>query len=191
MKSVRRVLALLVLLLTATSVALAAPAGRGTAFTAAPVPPLKLLKPTATLGPARRPGAFPVHGRVGYGESGARFGADRGGRRHEGQDVFAPAGTPLVAMSDGVVVEAGDGGGRGNYVAIYDPAAGLTYVYLHLQDPASVRSGQRVRAGRRVGRVGCTGSCFGDHLHLEVRRGRGTQGKPVDPLPLLRRLARG
>ena len=138
----------------------------------------------------RRPEAvFPVRGRVDWGEHDARFGAWRGGRSHEGQDVFAPAGTPLVAIRDGRVVETGDDGGRGNYVAIWSPETRRTYVYLHMLRPASHRPGERVRAGRRVGAVGCTGSCWGDHLHLEVRRGRGTTGAALDPLPLLRRLA--
>jgi murein DD-endopeptidase MepM/ murein hydrolase activator NlpD len=131
---------------------------------------------------------FPVRGPVGYGESAARFGAARGGHRHEGQDIFAPAGTPLRAVRDGVVLETGDGGGRGNYVAIFSPAASQTYVYLHMQAAATVRRGQRVRAGRTVGRLGCTGSCFGDHLHFEIRRGRTLEGRAIDPLPLLRKL---
>jgi murein DD-endopeptidase MepM/ murein hydrolase activator NlpD len=140
----------------------------------------------------RRPDAvFPVQGEVGFGEADARFGAWRGGRAHEGQDVFAPAGTPLVSLRDGVVVEKGDDGGRGNYVAIFSPDARQTAVYLHMLRPTRVGLGARVRAGERVGAVGCTGSCWGDHLHLELRRGRGTQGAPADPLPLLRRLRGG
>ena len=55
--------------------------------------------------------------------------------------------------------------------------------------PSRVRVGENVRRGERVGAVGCTGSCWGDHLHLEVRRGKGTTGRALDPLPLLRRLA--
>jgi murein DD-endopeptidase MepM/ murein hydrolase activator NlpD len=131
---------------------------------------------------------FPVKAATGFGESGARFGAWRGGRRHEGQDVFAPAGSPLLALRDGKVVETGDDGGRGNYVAVFNPDLNETYVYLHMKNPARAQPGEWVRAGERVGAVGCTGSCWGDHLHLELRRGRGTQGKPFDPLPLLRRL---
>lgn len=140
--------------------------------------------------PVRRRVVFPVVGKVGYGEHAARFGSNRGGREHEGQDMFAPAGAPLRAFQDGVVVETGDDGGRGNYVAIFSPRANQTYVYLHMRDPARHRPGRRVAAGARLGRVGCTGSCWGDHLHFEVRRGRGTQGRPLDPLPLLRRAQR-
>jgi len=140
--------------------------------------------------PARFPARFPVEGPFTWGEQGARFGAGRGGHVHAGQDVFGRAGTPLVAVRDGVVLEQGEGGGRGNYVAIYDPPARRTYVYLHLQGPARVRAGQPVAAGRRIGELGCTGSCFGDHLHFEIRRGRGLEGTPLDPLPDLKRWAR-
>jgi murein DD-endopeptidase MepM/ murein hydrolase activator NlpD len=132
---------------------------------------------------------FPVRGVIDFGEHDARFGAWRGGRRHEGQDVFAPAGTPLVAVREGQVVEKGDDGGRGNYVAIWSPSAGLTYLYLHMRAPARQRIGALVDAGERIGAVGCTGSCWGDHLHVEMRHGRGTTGRPLDPLPMLRRLA--
>jgi murein DD-endopeptidase MepM/ murein hydrolase activator NlpD len=136
----------------------------------------------------RTPPVFPVRGPVEYGEADARFGAWRGGRAHEGQDVFADAGTHLVSITDGRVVEKGDDGGRGNYVAIHDPDAHRTFLYLHMLRPSPLRTGRRLQAGGRVGAVGCSGSCWGDHLHLEMRRGRGTGGRPLDPLPLLRRL---
>jgi murein DD-endopeptidase MepM/ murein hydrolase activator NlpD len=64
-------------------------------------------------------------------------------------------------------------------------------MYLHMLRPAVVQRGAVVEAGDRIGRVGCTGSCWGDHLHLELRRGRGTLGRPRDPFPLLRRLDAG
>ncbi len=131
---------------------------------------------------------FPVRGHVDFGEPDARFGAWRGGHVHEGQDVFASAGTPLVSMRDGKVVEKGDDGGRGNYVAIWSREARRTFVYLHMIRPTSLRLRSQVRAGQRIGAVGCTGSCWGDHLHIELRRGRGTTGMAVDPLPRLRRL---
>ena len=125
---------------------------------------------------------------IDYGEAGARFGASRSGHVHEGQDVFAPTGTPLVAIADGEVVETGSDGGRGNYVSIHDPEADRTYNYFHMVEPASVEQGEAVRAGQRIGDVGCTGSCFGEHLHFEVRRGGDPYGPSEDPLPLLEKL---
>jgi murein DD-endopeptidase MepM/ murein hydrolase activator NlpD len=122
---------------------------------------------------------------IDYGEAGAQFGASRSGRAHEGQDVFVPSGTPLVAVVDGEVVEAGSDGGRGNYVSIHDPDANLTYNYFHMLEEPSVTAGEAVRAGQTIGAVGCTGSCFGEHLHFEVRRGGDPYGVPEDPRPLL------
>jgi murein DD-endopeptidase MepM/ murein hydrolase activator NlpD len=144
------------------------------------------------IAPALAEGPFhPVVGEFDYGEADARFGAWRGGHRHEGQDVFAKPGTPLVAVADGVVVEEAPAqsalsGGRGNYVAIHSQADDRTYVYFHMQRRSPLRQGDTVRAGDRVGAIGCTGSCYGTHLHFEVRVGRGTEAEPVDPLPLLR-----
>jgi murein DD-endopeptidase MepM/ murein hydrolase activator NlpD len=132
---------------------------------------------------------FPVRGTIDFGGHDARFGAWRGGHMHEGQDVFADPGTPLVAIREGRVVETGDDGGRGNYVAIWSPDRDRTLVYLHMLRATPYGVGDPVEAGARVGAVGCTGSCWGDHLHLELRAGRGTTGRPLDPLPLLRRLA--
>jgi murein DD-endopeptidase MepM/ murein hydrolase activator NlpD len=132
---------------------------------------------------------FPVRGTIDFGSYDARFGVWRGSHRHEGQDVFADAGTALVAIRDGSVVETGDDGGRGNYVAIWSPEVDRTFVYLHMRAPTPHAVGDAVQGGDRVGAVGCTGSCWGDHLHLEMRVGRGTTGKPLDPLPLLRRLS--
>jgi murein DD-endopeptidase MepM/ murein hydrolase activator NlpD len=127
---------------------------------------------------------------VSYGDAAAHFGYNRGDHVHEGQDMFAPVGTPVVAVADGVVIEAGGGDARGNYVAIYEPRALRTYVYLHMDAAALVKPGQRVHTGQPVGRLGCTGSCFGPHLHFEVREGRGSQRRAIDPLPLVRRWPR-
>jgi len=149
-------------------------------FSARPRPPRK----------ARTRAVFPIRGRVSYGDAVARFGNNRGDHMHGGQDVFATAGTPLVAVTRGVVVEAGMDGGRGNHIEIYVPAIKRTFAYFHMQAPTYLRVGARVRAGQRVGRVGCTGHCSGDHLHFEVHKGRGIAAPKVDPLPLLRRLQR-
>lgn len=125
---------------------------------------------------------------IDYGEAGAEFGASRSGHVHEGQDVFAPSGTPLVAVADGEVVEVGSDGGRGNYVSIHDTAEDRTYNYFHMLEPAAVEQGEAVRAGQRIGAVGCSGSCFGEHLHFEVRDGADPYGEAEDPRPLLEKL---
>jgi Meckel syndrome type 1 protein len=145
-------------------------------------------QPTDGPVPAPPPVFAPVVGQVGYGERDARYGTFRNGHVHAGQDVFAPAGTPLVAARAGAVVDRGTGDGRGNHVAIYSPGSGETYVYFHLQWPSPLEIGDTVDAGQRIGRLGCTGSCWGDHLHFEVRAGRGEFGPSRDPLPMLRGL---
>ena len=178
---------------TMAAVAAGAPAAEAAAEPLAPLAPtLEAASRLATLQSLRSappPPLFPVRGRVDFGERDARYGAWRGGHVHEGQDMFARAGTPLVAIRDGRVVETGNDGGRGNYVAMWSRDVRRTFVYLHMLHPSRVRVGERVRTGQRVGSVGCTGSCWGDHLHLEVRRGKGTTARSLDPLPLLRRLA--
>ena len=129
----------------------------------------------------------PVTGRPDYGTAANAFGAARSGHVHSGHDLFAPAGTPLVAVADGVVAETGTDGSQGNYLYLYDPKRNRTYVYMHMIAPAEVEAGDRVRAGERLGGVGCTGSCWGDHLHFEIRTGRGIAGEASDPLQELRR----
>jgi murein DD-endopeptidase MepM/ murein hydrolase activator NlpD len=126
--------------------------------------------------------AFPMRAEPEYGDG------LEAGRGHEGQDLFASPGTPLVAVADSIVIEVGSDGGRGNYVSIHDQSANRTYNYFHMLGPALVRSGERVRAGRKLGELGCTGSCWGDHLHFEVREGRDPYGPVLDPVPVLRRL---
>ncbi len=134
----------------------------------------------------RAEGPFvPIVGEVDYGSVEAAFGAARSGHVHAGQDMFAEPGTPEIAVTDGIVSETGSDGGQGNYVHLYDPKRDRTYVYMHMIEPAKVRTGQRVQAGQLLGGVGCTGSCWGDHLHFEVRDGRGWEGEPRDPMPLL------
>ena len=124
-------------------------------------------------------------GEFDYGDAGAKFGASRYGHSHEGQDVFGESGTPLTAVRDGVVVDKGNDGGRGNYVGIHSPSEGETYVYLHMLRPTWLKPSEEVAAGTQVGSMGCTGSCYGTHLHFEVRRGDDVEAKPIDPLPLL------
>lgn len=136
----------------------------------------------------QRTGPFvPVAGPVDYGTAENAFGAARSGHVHAGHDLFASAGTPLVAVADALVIEAGSDGSQGNYAYLYDSRRNRTYVYMHMLAPAAAGRGERLRAGERVGSLGCTGSCWGDHLHFEVRAGRGIAGTASDPLPELER----
>jgi murein DD-endopeptidase MepM/ murein hydrolase activator NlpD len=132
---------------------------------------------------------FPVVGPFSYGGAGGRFGAERPGRRHQGQDVAAAEGTPIVAPRGGVIEAVQyQAAGAGHYVVLDGEGEDRDYVFMHLRTGSiPVREGQRVRTGQRLGEVGNTGRSFGAHLHFEVWVGgwfRG--GRPVDPLPLLR-----
>jgi murein DD-endopeptidase MepM/ murein hydrolase activator NlpD len=137
---------------------------------------------------------FPILGAHDFGGADARFGASRYGHVHEGQDIFGKTGTPEVAVHDGVIVDRGRNrgrysGGRGNYLVIYSPEDDHSFVYMHMLRPSPLQLGDHVHAGQVVGRLGCSGSCEGPHLHFEVRIGRASlrsDTKPVDPLPYLR-----
>jgi murein DD-endopeptidase MepM/ murein hydrolase activator NlpD len=103
----------------------------------------------------------------------------RWGRMHEGIDIGVPTGTPIGAAAAGTVIYSGWMGGYGNLVVI-DHGGGLSTAYGH-QSSIAVSVGQSVAQGQVIGYVGCTGHCFGPHLHFEVR----INGTPVDPLGYL------
>jgi murein DD-endopeptidase MepM/ murein hydrolase activator NlpD len=131
---------------------------------------------------------FPVRGRHNYGDAGARFGARRSGHRHQGQDVMARCGTPLVAARGGKVKFKQYHAAAGNYVVIDAAGTDVDYVYMHLAEPTPFRPGDRVYTGQRIGSVGDTGDAQGCHLHIELWTGPGWYdgGKPFDPLSSLR-----
>jgi murein DD-endopeptidase MepM/ murein hydrolase activator NlpD len=127
-------------------------------------------------GPVRQgSGGFiwPVSGPVVSG-----FGM-RWGRLHAGVDIAVPAGTPIRAAAGGTVAIAGWMGGYGQYTCIQH-GGGIATCYAH-QSSIGVGVGTKVSQGQVIGSVGCTGHCFGDHLHFEVRVG----GSPVDPMGYL------
>jgi murein DD-endopeptidase MepM/ murein hydrolase activator NlpD len=130
---------------------------------------------------------FPVVGSFGFGGDGARFGAPRGDHIHQGQDVTAAEGTPLVSVSAGTVYwRAYQAGGAGNYVVIRG-SDGYDYAYMHLREGSLVKPGDAVSAGQAIGHVGSTGDASGPHLHFEVWDGPWQSGgHPIDPLPLLK-----
>lgn len=118
----------------------------------------------------------------------SRFGQARtyraGGdlKYHYGTDYPAPTGTPVQAVNDGKVVVAGKYPVRGGLV-ILDHGAGLTSLYFHLSSVA-VKTGQHIKRGHVIGKVGNTGLSKGAHLHLEFR----VRGEAVDPLLWFNRL---
>jgi peptidoglycan DL-endopeptidase CwlO len=103
----------------------------------------------------------------------------RWGRLHAGVDIAAGSGTPIRAAAAGQVVLMGWVGGYGNYTCIQH-GGGLSTCYAH-QSSFATSNGASVGQGQVIGYVGCTGHCFGDHLHFETRTG----GSPVDPMGYL------
>jgi murein DD-endopeptidase MepM/ murein hydrolase activator NlpD len=127
---------------------------------------------------------FPVRGPHYFGEHAARFG---GGRGHQGQDVFAACGTPLVAARGGVVKFKQYHSRAGHYIVVDGVKTAVDYAYMHMREAALVNEGDRVRTGQLIGHVGQTGRASGCHLHFEMWTGPGWYdgGSPFDPLPSL------
>jgi len=109
------------------------------------------------------------------------FGAPRSGHTHQGNDMFAPTGTPELAVVNGNVTYGdGGGGGMGAYIAGDD---GNRYVYYHLSQ--YVGPPRHVTAGEVIGKVGSTGDATGPHLHFEIHP---AGGPAADPYPTLQRI---
>ena len=151
------------------------------------------LRPSAKASGVDRLGFYhhrmPVVGNFGFGGDGSRFGAGRPGHVHQGQDIPAPEGTPLVAPRGGRVrVVADQPAGAGHYVILSGAGERREYAFFHMQAGSiRVRPGQIVRTGQRLGNVGNTGASLGAHLHFEIWDGPWQGGgRPIDPLPALR-----
>ncbi len=116
--------------------------------------------------------SWPVNGPItsGFGQ--------RWGRMHEGIDIGVPAGTPIAASAPGTVIVAGWSGGYGNLVVVSHGSISTAYAHM---SRIAVSVGQSVGRGSVLGAVGCTGHCFGAHLHFEVRVG----GVPQNPVNYL------
>jgi murein DD-endopeptidase MepM/ murein hydrolase activator NlpD len=131
---------------------------------------------------------FPVRGKHTFGTGIAAFGAGRNGHSHQGQDVFAACGTPLVAARGGVVKLNQNEANAGNYLVIDGAGTDVDYVYMHLAERSPLKKGAIVMTGQSIGLVGDTGDAVGCHLHFEMwgKPGWYTGGTPMDPLPSLR-----
>jgi murein DD-endopeptidase MepM/ murein hydrolase activator NlpD len=141
--------------------------------------------PVAILGA----GIFPVQGAYDFGADGSRFGAARDGHVHQGQDIAAAEGTPLVApVAATVTWVAYQATGAGHYV-VMRAADGRDLVFMHLKaDSVTVAKGALVAAGAPFAQVGSTGSSSGPHLHFEIWPDgwySSPASKPIDPLPQL------
>ena len=126
---------------------------------------------------------FPVAG-FGLDAVISVYGDPRSGgkRSHEGVDIKAPRGTPVVAVLDGTVVRVKDGGGGGKQVWL-ETDNGLTFFYAHL-DSWSVEEDEEVVQGEELGTVGNTGNASHTlpHLHFGIYTGRRST---TDPMPYL------
>ena len=144
--------------------------GGDPASTAAGVVPATTATPAGTY-------AMPVQGGTftsGIGD------ARPGGRKHNGQDIAAPLGTPVSPIAPGTVVAVGRDKLSGNFVKIKH-ADGTTSSYSHL-GTQSVKVGDPVAPGQSLGTVGATGNATGNVLHLRVM---DKSGRNVDPRALL------
>jgi murein DD-endopeptidase MepM/ murein hydrolase activator NlpD len=119
---------------------------------------------------------WPVSGTInsGYGPRGSSF--------HDGIDIAAPQGTPILAVERGEVIYSDQLRGYGNIVIIRH-GLGIVSVYAH-NEVNLVHEGQHVAKGEVIGRVGSTGRVTGPHLHLEIRKNNSAQ----DPLRYLPQL---
>ncbi len=131
--------------------------------------------------------AFPILGAHDYGGAAGRFGAGRSGHTHEGQDVMAACGTPLIAARGGRVQYSGYQSAAGNYLVIDGKGTSFDMAYMHLLEPSPLQEGMTVRTGEPIGLVGQTGDATACHLHFEIWTAPGWYegGSPIDPLPYL------
>ena len=154
-----------------------------------PTPPAAV-EPSA---PTPGSGVFPVAGAYTFGGADGRFGAGRPGRSHEGQDISAASGVPIVAPVAGTIAFVDNQpSGAGHYVVL-TADDGRTMFFAHMQaGSVAVSVGQRVAEATMLGRVGSTGASSGPHLHFEIWLGgwRHQGGRPIDPLPQLQAWAR-
>jgi murein DD-endopeptidase MepM/ murein hydrolase activator NlpD len=134
--------------------------------------------------PASGPGVFPVQGPYSFGGPEARFGAARAGHIHQGQDVLAAEGTPLVSPQAGSVVWSSFQASGAGYYLVVRADGGRDLVFMHLREGSLlVAPGAVIAAGQPLGQVGQTGDADGPHLHFEIWPAGWKVGQPIDPLP--------
>lgn len=158
------------------------------AVASAPSPPIAILPPLPGDVLTGSDHVFPIVGRHDFGGAGADFGSGRSGHSHQGHDVFARCGAPLVAAHGGRVQQRKYHSAAGHYVVIDAAGSGTDYVYMHLAERSPFSRGDAVATGQRIGAVGDSGNARGCHLHFELWSAPGYYegGSPFDPLPALK-----
>lgn len=153
-----------------------------------PSPPIAILPPLPSDVLVKANHVFPIVGKHDFGGAGADFGSGRAGHSHQGHDVFARCGTPLVAARGGRVQANKFHAAAGNYLVIDADGSGTDYVYMHMAERSPFARGDKVATGQRIGAVGDTGNARGCHLHFELWSAPGYYegGHPFDPLPALK-----
>jgi biotin carboxyl carrier protein len=155
------------------------------------VPPTAVAPEAGVPTPAQLAAAgavFPVAGAHNFGGPENRFGAPRSGHVHEGQDVLAAEGTPVVAPLAGTILMTSYQAGGAGYYAVEHTAVGFDFVFAHCKAGSLAAStGQAVSAGQALCQAGQTGSATAPHLHFEMWVGgwQAATGHPVDPLAYL------
>jgi murein DD-endopeptidase MepM/ murein hydrolase activator NlpD len=112
---------------------------------------------------------------------------------HQGVDLLAPRGTPVVAPRGGTVTQvAYQRNGAGHYVVLSGAGEQLDYVFMHMiKGSTRVREGQVVKMGQRIGDLGSTGASSGPHLHFEIWQGAWADGgRAVNPARYLKSWSR-
>ncbi|MFC5462736.1 M23 family metallopeptidase [Massilia niabensis] len=133
--------------------------------------------------PAAQSVPVPVRGVAPRALADTWGGARGGGRKHEGIDIFARRGTPVISATEGIVMRVGSNRLGGQVVWVLGPG-GQRHYYAHLDSYADIEIGQRVRPGTILGYVGTTGNAAGTppHLHYGIYEAGGA----INPYPLLR-----
>jgi len=154
-----------------------------------PTPPATTPVPTPGPESDETGHRFPVGGAFDLGGEGSRFGAGRPGHTHQGQDIAAAEGAPVLAPWAGVVEHVRyQRRGAGWYIVLDGDDEDRDYVFMHLRRGSIlVTPGRHVSAGEQLAQVGNTGASSGPHLHFEIWVGGWYEkgGAPIDPLPLL------
>ena len=148
---------------------------------------VKPVRPAPAPPPPADGGVFPVAGPHSYGDG---IGVARKGHSHQGQDIIAAQGTPVVAPVAGTVLYTGYQASAAGYYVVEQAADGRAFFFAHCQKGSvAVIAGQPVATAQRLCLVGHSGDASGPHLHFEIWLGGWRVDKNshfIDPLATLK-----